>query len=164
VPATFVVLMAGLTALGYWLVRRAILSPPPPPRIVSVAAPPATPAEAARAELDRIASSGLASSDSAEYYARIAATVRAYLSRSFGFPAHALTRSEIEHGMTGAGIDRWPARLTANLLEQATAAEYALSLPAPERMQQDLDAAYEIIALTEPAANTAPDAGAPKFA
>lgn len=149
VPATFVLMMAGLTALGYWLIRRTIAIQPEPLRPVPVPVPPPTAADIAREQLDAVAASGVAQSDAAEYYTRIAAITRAYLSARFGFAAYAMTRREMERGMRRDGIDRWPARLTANLLEQCDAVEFARFRPATERRAHDLDAAYEIIALTE---------------
>lgn len=158
VPATFVVMMAGLTALGYWLMRRAIDTRPAP--VVAVAAPivPAIPPGViARAELDAIGADGLAASDPEAYYARIASTVRQYLSARFDFPGYAMTRREMERGMTRAGIDRWPSRVTSNLLEQCDAVQFAKFRPARERWEQDLAAAYEIVEITseKPAAPSA---------
>jgi hypothetical protein len=151
VPASFVALMAGLTVLGYWLVQRALNARPlPAGAAVVVAAPPRDPGVVARDALDSLARSGLSVSDVPEYYARLAAVVRQYLSARFAVPAYAMTRSEIERGMEAAGADRWPARLAANLLEQCEAAEFAKFVPAPERREQDLAAAYEIIRLAEP--------------
>ena len=149
VPATFVLMMAGLTAFGYWLVRRTISVQPPPLRPIAQPQPPPTHAEIARGRLDELAAFGLNQSDPAEYYARLAAITREYLSDRFGFPAYAMTRREMEREMRRHGIDRWPARLTANLLEQCDAVEFARFRPAAERRSHDLDAAYEIVQLTE---------------
>jgi hypothetical protein len=149
VPLTFAVMIAGLTALGYWLMRRAINTRPAPvlsPESPTSAAIP--PDVLARAALDELAGVGLAERDVEAYYARIAETVRTYLSVRFEFPAYAMTRTEMERGMTGAGIDRWPARVTSNLLEQCDAVQFAKFRPAPERRAQDLAAAYEIVELT----------------
>ena len=59
-----------------------------------------------------------------------------------------MTRSELERGAERAGIDRWPARVIGNLLEQCDAVEFAAFRPAAERRSADLTAAYEIIELT----------------
>lgn len=161
VPATFVAIMAGLTALGYWLVRRTIALRPELPAPLAPAPPP-TPAEAARKALDAIARADLAAFDPSAFYGAIAAAVRQYLSARFDFPAYAMTRREMEQGMRRAGIDRWPARLTTNLLEQCVAVQFAMFRPAPDRRAQDLAAAYEIIKLTaEPARLTEGRAGQP---
>jgi hypothetical protein len=71
-----------------------------------------------------------------------------------------MTRSEIEDAMTNRGIDRWPARLAADLLAKCDSVEFAGFRPAPERVDADLTGAYEIIELTrEPdAAPTPPGA------
>ena len=148
VPALFVAAFAAMTALGYILVRRATAIPPPAPVTATPAEAPLIPHDTARTALDALAISDLATADVAEYYARMAATIRTYLSARFTFPAYAMTRSELEREMAGAGIDRWPARLTANLLEQCDAVEFAAFRPAPERLESDLTAAYEIIELT----------------
>lgn len=148
VPATFVLMMAGLTAVGYWLIRRTIGIQPEPLRPVPAPPPPRTPAIEARERLDALAASGLAVTDPAAYYTRIAAITRAYLSERFDFAAYAMTRREMEQAMRREGLDRWPARLTANLLEQCDAVEFARFEPATERRSQDLMAAYEIVALT----------------
>ena len=83
-----------------------------------------------------------------EFYGALAFTLRHYLSEQFGFPAYAMTRRELQRHTSRAGIDRWPARLTANLLEQCDAVQFAGFRPAPERVEADLTAAYEIIELT----------------
>jgi hypothetical protein len=61
-----------------------------------------------------------------------------------------MTRRELERGMTRAGVDRWPARLMANLLEQCDAVQFGGFAPAPARIDADLTAAYEVIQLTAP--------------
>lgn len=155
VPVAFWAVFAALTLAGYWLVRRAMVRPASP------AAAPARPLLAH--ERARLALDGLQQGEAAlhDRYASIALILRAYLSERFGFPAYAMTRRELERGMTRAGIDRWPARLTANLLEQCDAVQFAGFAPAPERVDADLTAAYEIIALTTPEeALTAPTAAA----
>jgi hypothetical protein len=148
VPATFVAMMAGLTVAGYWLMRRAMaVQPPPLLRPGAVMAAP-DPALVARWQLDALALSGAATTDPGAYYASLAATVRRYLSARYEFPAYALTRREMERGMRQAGIDRWPARLTANLLEECDAVQFAVFRPAIERREQDLTSAYEIVDVT----------------
>ena len=75
--------------------------------------------------------------------------MRRYLSERYGFPAYAMTRRELQRHMSRSGLDRWPARLTGNLLEQCDAVQFARFAPAPERQDADLTAAYEIIELTQ---------------
>ena len=115
---------------------------------------PLAPHDEARAQLDTLAASDAAHADPPAYYATMAAIIRQYLSARFGFAAYAMTRRELERDMAGAGIDRWPARLTANLLEQCDAVEYAAFRPPPERVDADLTAAYEIVGLTTAVADT----------
>lgn len=144
VPIAFWTLFGALTLAGYWLVRRAMAVPPP----LAVAPPaPLLAHDRARLALDALQHADISLHDR---YAAIALTLRAYLSERHAFPAYAMTRRELERGMTRAGIDRWPARLTANLLEQCDAVQFAGFVPAPERVDADLTAAYEIIALTTP--------------
>ena len=149
VPALFIAAFAALTAFGYVLVRRAAAIVPMPAQAAPIiAASPPSAHDIARASLDAIAAADLGAADAPEYYARIAATVRTYLSVRFDFPAYAMTRRELERSATTSGIERWPARVIANLLEQCDAVEFATFRPAPERRAADLTAAYEIIALT----------------
>ena len=149
VPALFIAAFAALTAFGYVLARRAAAIVPLPARAAAVIAPaPPSAHDIARAALDAIAAADLGATDTPEYYARIAATIRTYLSARFDFPAFAMTRRELERSATTSGIDRWPARVIANLLEQCDAVEFATFRPAPERRAADLTAAYEIIDLT----------------
>ena len=147
-PAAVVAGFAALTACGYLLFRRAAALRPPP---VPVAVTPVVvrrPQEIARAALDEIGASGLAASDPGEYYSRIAAVVRRYLSDRFAFPAFSMTRRELERHMQSADMDRWVGRVTANLLEQCDGAEFAGVVQAMERRDADLTAAYEIVAIT----------------
>ena len=148
VPALVVAFLAVFTAAGYVMYFRIVAIPPPVPAALAPPLPAAPPHDRARASLDALAAAGTAETDPAEYYARIAGTVRRYLSERFGVAAYAMTRTEIAAGMTAAGIDRWPARLAANLLEQCESVEFAGFRPAPERRAADLAAAYEIVELT----------------
>lgn len=147
VPVLFVASMVALMAFGFVLMRRAAAIRPLTVGAIEIVHEPSA-HDIARASLDAIATGDLAATDVAEYYARIAATVRVYLSTRFAFPAYAMTRSELERGASAAGIDRWPARLIANLLEQCDAVEFAAFRPAPERRAADLTAAYETVELT----------------
>lgn len=147
-PALFVAAFAALTAFGYVLHRRAVATEPY--RAITPAVPePSSPQTSARQSLDSLAA---ISGDPDQYYARIAVAVRRYLSDRFDFPAYALTRRELDQRMAAAGVERWPARLTANLLTQCDAVQFAAFRPARERREADLTAAYEIIALTAAAA------------
>lgn len=148
VPALLVAAFAALTAFGYALHRRVSTLPAPVAYAVPVGAAP-LPAATADEALDAIAVSGLSETDVGEYYAQIAATVRSYLSERFSFSAYAMTRSEVERAMTAHGIEQWPAHLTANLLAQCEAAEFAAFRPASQRRVADLVTAREIIALTD---------------
>jgi hypothetical protein len=156
-PATIVALFALLTAAGYMLMSKAIGARPSPPAVVARVP---TAAERARERLDALAAAPI--DDVKSYYAEIAATLRAYLSARFGFPAYAMTRRELQRHMSREGVERWPARLTANLLEQCDAVQFAGFRPARERSDADLNAAYEIIDLTAPSSEDTADAVAPE--
>ena len=153
-PTLFVAIFAALTVFGYVLVQRAIAQRPIEPQHEPT---PLTPRESARNSLDRLAAEE-PRRQPREFYAALSFTLRQYLSAQFGFPAYAMTRRELQRHTSRAGIDRWPARLTANLLEQCDAVQFAGFRPAPERVDADLTAAYEIIELTsaDPAAIPAP--------
>lgn len=145
VPALFVAGFLALTAYGYILLAR--MRRLQARQLIVPAEPAKSPHERARTALDAL-SDGAASGDVRSYYEQIAVTIRWYLSERFGFPAYAMTRTELEPAMTAAGADRWPAHLTANLLEQADAVQFAGFEPPPERREADLTTAYEIIGLT----------------
>lgn len=147
VPALVVGAFAVLTAFGYVLLSRATAARPEPASGVGKPPPPDV---RARGALDELAAAGIANLDPREFYARVAATTRGYLSERFGFPAFAMTRRELERTMTGAGVERWPARLTANLLRECDEVQFAGLPPPPQRIDADLTAAYEIIELTTP--------------
>lgn len=147
-PVLFVAMMAALTAFGYVLLQRAIAARPVPPVIP---APPPTPGARARAALDAVDDL-----DVKARYGVIAETVRRYLSERYGFAAYAMTRTELEREMRRAAVDRWSARVTANLLEQCDAVQFAAYIPPPERVDADLTAAYEVIELTSPRPSVEP--------
>ncbi|MCH7811611.1 MAG: hypothetical protein IH958_03175 [Chloroflexi bacterium] len=149
-------LMAGFTALTVVtmvFIRLPVRETPTP---VSAPPPPARPEEAARQELDAIADAALLDrGDEKEYYRRIGACVRRYLSARFAIPATAMTSQELEARLREPQIDRWPARLAANLLRQSEAVQFAQYQPARERAEADLSSAYQVVQLTtepEPAA------------
>lgn len=95
---------------------------------------------------------GAAAPDYEAYYGGIALTVRTYLAARFGFNAHALTTTELEHRMVRHGVDRWQARLVAGLLERCDDAVYARRYPDPASADHDLTVAYEIVELSRPRA------------
>jgi hypothetical protein len=142
VPTSVVVMMAVLLAFGYYLMRRAVDARPRRPEVLL---PPLSPGDAARRELDALSAAG---ADPRPFYAAIAMVMRHYLSAQFDFPAYAMTRTELQREMARAGIDRWPARVTGNLLEQCDAVQFAGFVPPVERREADLTAAYEIIDIT----------------
>jgi hypothetical protein len=108
------------------------------------------PEDRARAVLDRAGTEFETSREYVAYYSEIAVTVRNYLTERFGFPAFALTTSELQEAMVRRGVDRWQARLAGGLLSQCDAVVYAHYRPALERADADLTAAYEIVEMTRP--------------
>lgn len=145
----------GVTALTTVLMAYAYRQPSTPPLPVR---PPA-PDQVARSELERLASLDLSRPrEVREYYRRLAACLRRYLSDRYAFPAFAMTTRELEERMAAQGVDQWPARLVVGLLQECDAVQYAQYVPAPERARADLTSAHEIIELTRP--GPVPDQGA----
>jgi hypothetical protein len=137
--------LALLTLAAVYARRRARPAPAP---VVAVA--PRSLEDGARERLD--AAAGLfRAGDYAAGYARIASTLRAYLSERFAFPAFALTTAELASRMRDRDLDRWQARLVSGLLEQCDAVVYAGYRPAPERAERDITSAYEIVEMSRPA-------------
>jgi uncharacterized repeat protein (TIGR01451 family) len=120
-------------------------------------APALSPADAARAELERIMALDLpAKGELVEHYRLLGACVRGYLARRFQLPAAALTSGELAQWMDQRGVARWPARLVSGLLGECDAVVYARYLPAPERLAADNAMAFEVIDAAE--GTTTPDA------
>jgi hypothetical protein len=135
---------AGLTVVTMALVRLPILRTPPPPSVPAEAAD-----ETARRELDDIARAGLLDrGELKEYYRRIASCLRQYLSRRFDIPAAAMTPQELEQRLEALALERRPTRLSASLLQQCQAVQFAQYEPARERAEADLSSAYEVVTLT----------------
>jgi hypothetical protein len=106
----------------------------------------ASPADAARAELDRVMALDLSSKgEIAEHYRLIGACIRRYLTERYGFPAVTLTTGELDHQMEAHGVARWPARLIVGLLNECDAVVYARYSPAAARAEADNAMAYEIV-------------------
>ncbi|MCB9485399.1 MAG: hypothetical protein H6676_04800 [Thermoflexaceae bacterium] len=78
-------------------------------------------------------------------YRTLAALVRNVIARDYGFPASALTTTEIRRRMEGGGANRFQARLVGGFLENCDAVVYAGYRPAGERRRADLNMAREIV-------------------
>ncbi len=138
-------LVIGAGAL-FWLLRPQPVAEPvvePSPRQLS-------PEDRARRALDAVAAAAGGPPDAVPFYATIATTVRGYLTERHGFPAFALTTTELQEQMVARGMDRWQARIVAGLLNQCDAVVYAHYRPAAERADADLTAAYEIVEMSRP--------------
>jgi hypothetical protein len=140
---------------GWWMWRRRMRARVAP-EVVAVASPAEV---VARAELDRIGGLGLLDADDFKtFHSLLAACVRRYLSDRYGFPAFAMTTSELRARMEQQGVGRWQARLVAGLLSECDAVNYARYAPARARAESNLSMAYEIVEMTlegaEPAALT----------
>ena len=148
-PALIAACVALVIGLGLlvWRLRR----PRPLPLVeVEAAAIVVGPEDDARAQLDRAGARFGGERDHVAYYETIAVTVRGYLTERFGFPAFALTTSELQDQMIRRGIERWQARLVSGLLAQCDAVVFARYRPAFERADADLTAAYEIVEMSRP--------------
>jgi hypothetical protein len=104
----------------------------------------------ARGLLDRAGAAFEREGDYVAYYTALANTLREYLTARFGFPAFALTTTEMQEQMVRRGMDRWQARIVGGLLNQCDAVVYARYRPAAERADADLTAAYEIVEMSRP--------------
>jgi hypothetical protein len=139
----FVLGVSLLAAAAIWWLWRRNMRAAPAPVLMDVASSPET---AARAELQRIAGLGLLDAgDCRTYHALIAACVRRFLSDHYGFPAFAMTTSELRAHMESEGVGRWQARLVAGLLSECDAVNYARYTPARERAESNLSMAFEIV-------------------
>jgi hypothetical protein len=146
--AVLIAALFATLAVLYWRISRPapVIPPPPPPEFV-----PVGPEDRARLALDSAASAFAQEGDLVAFYATLAGTVRGYLSDRFGFPAYALTTSELQARMIASGIDRWQARIAGGLLQQCDAVVYESYRPATSRTDADLTAAYEIVEMSRPA-------------
>lgn len=108
------------------------------------------PEDRARAILEAAGAVFARDRDFVEYYGKIAVTIRNYLTERYGFHAFALTTTELRVEMNRRGIDRWQARLVDGLLTQCDSAVYAGYMPALERADHDLTAAFEIVEMSRP--------------
>jgi hypothetical protein len=107
------------------------------------------PEDVARRELDALAADALLEQGHyREHYARMAELIRRYITQRYGFPASALTTTELGLRMERSGVGRWRARLVAGLLAECDAVHFAHYVPAPARAEADLQMAYEIVDLT----------------
>lgn len=141
--AALAILAVALTAV-LWRRRRAALETLAPQILITGQSE----AEA-RVELERIvAERYLEQGDYRTHYALLAACIRRYITRSYGFAAVAMTTSELTERMVLSGVGRWRARLVADLLAECDAVYYAHYLPAPARAEADLQMAFEIVDLT----------------
>jgi hypothetical protein len=115
----------------------------------------------ARAMLDRAGAAFAQDADYVAYYSTLANTLREYLTARFGFPAFAMTTTEMQDQMVRRGMDRWQARIVGGLLNQCDAVVYARYRPAAERADIDLTAAYEIVEMSRPVELTPQDEAVP---
>lgn len=127
------VLIVGV--IGWVVARRIARHPRPEERIPDDLLPTPSLAGAER----------LISHDPVSAYRQLAAIVRSYIARQYGFPAYALTTGELERRMESHGVDRWQARLVGGLLQECDSVVYAGYRPALERREADLTMAREIV-------------------
>jgi hypothetical protein len=146
ISAASVGLLAVATLL-FWRLRNArrplLLAPEPVAAEIGAE-------DSARLVLDKAGAAFGADADYVAYYRTIGTTVRNYLSQRYGFPAFALTTTELEYAMLRRGLDRWQVRVASGLLTQCDSVVYAHYRPAMERADADLTAAYEIVEMSRP--------------
>ncbi|HJM89512.1 MAG TPA: hypothetical protein QF624_07795 [Dehalococcoidia bacterium] len=115
------------------------------------------PESRARDQLNRLSAARLIEIGDLEgYYGAISFVVRGYVEDRFAFRAMAMTTSELQQQMEDRGVERWQARLVAELLDRCDAAVYAGRHPDPTSADHDLTVAFEIVELTRPASLVAP--------
>ncbi len=83
-----------------------------------------------------------------EYYTRLGARLRRYLSKRFHVSASAMTPSEIEEQLDATAMNKLAVRQAVSTLEQCQAVQFAGYEPARERAEADLVAAREVVRLT----------------
>lgn len=146
-------LMAGfgsLTLLTMALARIPTLRRPAP-LVASVGPAEEQADEAARRELSAIARAGLLDrGELTEYYRRIAACLRTYLTQRFAISAVAMTPQELQERLGALDVHQLPVRLAVNVLEQCQAVQFAGYEPARERAETVLSSAAEVVTLTSP--------------
>ncbi|MGE0056424.1 MAG: BatD family protein [Dehalococcoidia bacterium] len=133
----------------------------PAPAPIAVVTEAMGPEDRARAILERAGLDFQNDRDFVTYYGTIAVTMRNYLTERYGFHAFALTTVELRNEMGRRGIDRWQARLIDGLLTQCDAAVYARYMPAIERADHDLTAAFEIVEMSRPQPEPAAESAEP---
>lgn len=120
----------------------------------SAPAPPAPDAEAMQM-LDALAADGRL--DPKQFYFRLSAVVRRYMERRFDFPAAEMTTEELL-----PRVDRLPmapelAKMLKAFCRAADPVKYAGAPADPGRMAHDLAFARDLVRLTSPAAEPAPE-------
>jgi hypothetical protein len=159
VPAGVALALAAVALLAFLVLRKRSR---PRPMAVEAAEEPLEAAEdRARGLLDRAGDAFARDGDFVIYYTALANTLREYLTARFGFPAFALTTTEMQEQMVRRGMDRWQARIVGGLLNQCDAVVYARYRPAAERADADLTAAYEIVEMSRPGELTPEDEAVP---
>ena len=143
VPVILVALMALGTALGFYIIRRAIEMRPPK---TAHGDDGDDAARSALAALDGLR----ATDDPATTYAAIGRVLHGYLDDRFGIESAGMLGADIERAITRAGYPRPTGRLTAHLLERSARAQSAATPVDAPRLADDLRVAREVIALTEP--------------
>jgi hypothetical protein len=136
VPALVVVFFAAGTAIGYMLVRRAILVRP----YTAAAANPEVAADAG-AQLDQID----ATNPRPERYKQLAAAMRAYLDARLGMPTASLSGADLERALTRDGEPRPLARSVAQLIERCDAVASGASRLDARRLRLDIASARELL-------------------
>jgi len=155
VPVAVALALAAVALLAFFVLRK---RSKPREKVIEVEDESFEEAEdRARGVLDKAGAAFAHDADYVAYYSTLANTLREYLTARFGFPAFALTTTEMQDQMVRRGMDRWQARIVGGLLNQCDAVVYARYRPAPERADADLTAAYEIVEMSRPGELTPED-------
>jgi hypothetical protein len=154
VPVGVALALAAVMLLAFFVIRKRSKPGEKPVEIEDESFEEAE--DKARGVLDQAGAAFQRDADYVAYYTTMANTLREYLTARFGFPAFALTTTEMQDQMVQRGMDRWQARIVGGLLNQCDAVVYARYRPATERADADLTAAYEIVEMSRPG-ELAPD-------
>jgi hypothetical protein len=101
-----------------------------------------------RAQLDRLAGSGLIETGRVrDFHASLSAIVRGFLGTRFGLPGRRLTTTELLNALVRCEIGDEPLRLVSDFLPRCDLAKFADLRPGRADMEALLAEAYRLIAL-----------------
>ncbi len=144
----WLLLLATLGALGYWLWRRSRRDDSPNRRSVII---PRLPHEEAYDALDRLeASSLLQQGEIKQYHIEVSEIIRTYVEGRFDVYALEMTTGEMVDGLRTVGIDADAHYAFEAFLNRCDMAKFAKFRPTPDACRQTVTAARELVDRTRP--------------